>query len=154
MTDPLHIRSELTQLAVYVALRVDDWKPEYGCPAWVESRDSTCGKAPMKHVLCKRHHTIATKRKKKALEEFKAQEIRRAEHRRKMLPEWKDLLAKVEADMERYGGAPTTDRAAYGGASHPSIRRHQMQQLSDTNVQRMAKLVHRAEELRRKIGND
>lgn len=26
-------------LAGYVALRIDDWRPEHGCPAWIESAD-------------------------------------------------------------------------------------------------------------------
>lgn len=151
MTDTM--KRELA-LASYVALRLDDWKPEHGCPAWVESRDSTCGKKPAEAALCKRHKNVATKRHQKALEALQAQQAARAEYRAKMLPQWKEELAKVEADMQRYGGSPTTDRAAYGGAVHPSIRRQQLRQLSDTNVQRMARLVRKAEDLRSKIGKD
>lgn len=151
MTDIM--KTELA-LASYVALRLDDWQPAHGCPAWIESRDSQCGKAPAEAVLCKRHKTVAGKRHQKAVEKLQQEKARRAEYRAKNLPAWKAELQKVEADMQRYGGALTSDRAAYGGAAHPSIRRHQLQQLSDTNVQRMAGLVRKAEDLRSKIGKD
>ena len=139
-------------LAGYVALRMDNWNPATGCPAWVESRGDTCRKSLEEGTaLCKRHRNVAMKRHEKRKEDLLKQQAERIEYRAKMLPEWEAELAKVEADMERYGGAPTTDRAAYGGEVHPSIQRQQLRQLSDTNVQRMARLSRRAEELRRKI---
>ena len=142
-------------LAGFVALRVEDWEPEHGCPAWIESRDSQCGRKPLDDgMLCKRHRTVAVVRRDKALAARQHQAQQLAERRARMLPEWRAELAQVEADMERYGGMPTTDRAAYGGASHPSIRKAQLRQLSDTNVQRMARLSKRAQELERLIGDD
>lgn len=142
-------------LAGYVALRLDDWTPDMYCPAWVESRDTTCKRALVPGTaLCKRHRTVAVVRRDKALAARQYQAERRAQYRAKMLPEWEAELAQVEADMERYGGALTTDRAAYGGESHKSIQRHQMAQLSDTNVQRMARLSKRHQRLTELIGND
>src|SRR5690625_526287 len=103
-------------------------------------------------MLCTRHRNLALKRHEKHVKKTLKDQQQRIEYRAKMLPEWEAELAQVEADMERYGGAPTTDRAAYGGAAHPSIQRQQLRQLSDTNVQRMAKLSRRAQDLRDKIG--
>lgn len=142
-------------LASYVALRLDDWTRERGCPAWVESRDSVCAK-PVVHgtALCRRHRTVAVVRRDKLLAARQHQFQRSVQHRERMLPEWRAELAQVEADMQRYGGLPTTDRAAYGGVSHPSIQKAQLQQLSDTNVQRMARLSERAQRLQELIGND
>ena len=151
----MSIEKEEIVLASYVALRVDGWDISQGCVAWVDSRDSTCAKPPSGYsMLCKRHRNVAVKRHEKRKEEVLKQQAERAEYRARKLPEWKAELAKVEADMERYGGSPTTDRAAYGGETHPSIRKAQLRQLSDTNVQRMAKLARRAERLREQIGND
>lgn len=141
-------------LACYVALRVDDWQLEQGCAAWVESRDSTCRKPPVESaVLCKRHRNIALKRHDKRVADELVKQAERVEYRAKKLPEWEAELAKVEADMQRYGGSPTTDRAAYGGQSHPSIRRKQIQQLSDTNVRRMAELSKQWQRLTELIGD-
>jgi len=140
-------------LASYVALRVDDWTPEHGCCAWIDASDRQCGRdALTESMLCTRHRNLALKRHEKHVKKTLKDQQQRIEYRAKMLPEWEAELAQVEADMERYGGAPTTDRAAYGGAAHPSIQRQQLRQLSDTNVQRMAKLSRRAQDLRDKIG--
>ena len=141
-------------LAGYVALRVDDWQLEQGCAAWVESRDSTCGKPPLDAaLLCKRHRNIALKKLDKARRKQKQRAEVRAQFRAKMLPEWRAKREQVEALMDRYGGSPTTDRAAYGGQSHPSIRRKQLQQLSDTNVRRMAELSKQWQRLTELIGD-
>lgn len=141
-------------LAGYVALRVDDWSHDQGCAAWVESRDSTCRKPPLDAaLLCKRHRNVALKKLDAARAKQKQQAEDRAQHRAKMLPEWRAKREQVEALMDRYGGSPTNDRAAYGGASHPSIRRKQLQQLSDTNVRRMAELSKQWQRLTELIGD-
>ena len=141
-------------LAGYVALRVDDWSPEQGCAAWVESRDSTCDKPPVESaMLCTRHRNIALKKLDAARAKQKQQAEVREQFRARMLPEWRAKRDQVETLMDRYGGSPTTDRAAYGGASHPSIRRKQIQQLSDTNVRRMAELSKQWQRLTELIGD-
>lgn len=151
--EQMSVMKDELALAGYVALRVDDWEPERGCPAWIESADKQCGRAPIEGTaLCKRHRSVAVVRRDKALAAAQHRAAERVKYRAKMLPEWRAELTKVESDMERYGGAPTTDRAAYGGAAHASIQRQQLRQLSDTNVRRMAKLSRRAQELRDKIG--
>jgi hypothetical protein len=71
--------SEL-QLATHVALRVDDWKPSHGCPAWIKSKDRQCGRAPYDKdggVLCKRHRTVASRRHEKRMAELTAQILER-----------------------------------------------------------------------------
>lgn len=141
-------------LAGYVALRVDDWSISQGCCAWVEARESTCGKSPIDAaMLCKRHRNIALKRLDEARQKQKQQAEDREKYRAKMLPEWRAERERVEALMDRYGGSPTNDRAAYGGQSHPSIRRKQLQQLSDTNVRRMAELSKQWQRLTELIGD-
>src|SRR5699024_7631549 len=92
-------------LAGYVALRVDDWQLEQGCAAWVESRDSTCGKPPLDAaLLCKRHRNIALKKLDEARRKQKQRAEVRAQFRAKMLPEWRAKREQVEALMDRYGG--------------------------------------------------
>lgn len=140
-------------LAAYLALRLDDWNPEQGCSAWVESADRTCKKPVLDGTaLCKRHRNVAFKHHEKRVQTELKKQAERIEYRAKKLPEWEAELKTVEADMERYGGLPTTDRAAYGGSMHPTIRRQQLRQLSDTNVQRMARLSERQQQLVELIG--
>jgi len=141
-------------LASYVALRIDDWVPEHGCPAWIESADRQCGRQPLDTaMLCKRHRNVALKREQAARVKQKEQAARRESYRAENLPKWKAERELIEAQMERYGSPATSDRAAYGGQSHPSIRRKQLQSLSDTNVQRMAQLSQRWQRLTELIGD-
>ena len=141
-------------LASYVALRIDDWRPEHGCPAWVESADRQCARKPAESaMLCTRHRNLALKREQKARIKAKEQAERTASYRAENLPKWRAERELVEAQMERYGSPATSDRAAYGGQTHPSIRRKQLQSLSDTNVRRMADLSKRWQRLTELIGD-
>ena len=141
-------------LAGYVALRIDDWRPEHGCPAWIESADRQCGRQPVDAaMLCKRHRNVALKREQKARIKQKEQADRTASYRAENLPKWRAERELIEAQMEHYGSPATSDRAAYGGAVHPSIRRKQLQSLSDTNVRRMADLSKRWQRLTELIGD-
>jgi len=141
-------------LAGYVALRIDDWSPERGCCAWVESRGSTCGKQPVESaMLCTRHRNVALKREQAARVKHKEQAARRDSYRAENLPKWRAERELIETQMNHYGSPATTDRAAYGGATHPSIRRKQLQQFSDTNVKRMARLSERWQKLTELIGD-
>ena len=141
-------------LAGYVALRIDDWRPEHGCPAWIESADRQCGRQPVDAaMLCKRHRNVALKREQKARIKQKEQADRTKAYRAENLPKWRAERELIETQMERYGSPATSDRAAFGGASHPSIRRKQLQSLSDTNVRRMADLSQRWQRLTELIGD-
>ena len=141
-------------LASYVALRIDDWAPEHGCPAWIESADRQCGRQPVDAaMLCKRHRNVALKREQKARLKQKEQADRTKAYRAENLPKWRAERELIEAQMEHYGSPATNDRAAFGGATHPSIRRKQLQSLSDTNVRRMADLSKRWQRLTELIGD-
>ena len=141
-------------LASYVALRIDDWNISHGCVAWVESRQSTCAKPPAGYsLLCTRHRNVALRREQAARMKQKEQAARRQSYRSENLPKWKAERELIEAQMDHYGSPATTDRAAYGGATHPSIRRKQLQSLSDTNVRRMADLSKRWQRLTELIGD-
>ena len=141
-------------LAGYVALRIDDWRPEHGCPAWIESADRQCGRQPVDAaMLCKRHRNVALKREQAARIKQKEQAARTVSYRAENLPKWRAERELIEAQMDHYGSPATTDRAAFGGQAHPSIRRKQLQQLSDTNVKRMADLSKRWQRLTELIGD-
>ena len=141
-------------LASYVALRIDDWNISQGCVAWVGSRQSTCAKPPAGYsLLCARHRNVALKREQKARIKQKEQADRTKAYRVDNLPKWRAERELIEAQMEHYGSPATNDRAAFGGQAHPSIRRKQLQSLSDTNVRRMADLSKRWQRLTELIGD-
>lgn len=142
------------RLALHVALRMDDYRVSFGCPAWIESADRMCGKEPVRGYLCNRHHNVAVKRQGKALDEAAKKAREREAYRAKKLPEWKAELEKVNAEIERRDQPVVRDRAAVGGNTHPSIWKKQKAALSDTNVKRMADLWRRHEHLTKLIGSD
>lgn len=139
-------------LAMMVSLRIDDWTLEQGCPAWIESADRACGREPAKGMLCRRHHTVASRRWNQERQRREDAARDAALKRSRMIPEWQAELARVEAEIERLDQPVVRDRAAVGGAVHPSIRKAQRRLMSDANVRRMAELWRRHEELTRKIG--
>ena len=126
-----------------------------GCVAWVDSRDSFCGKPHHSGMLCKRHHGIAVKRLAAENQRRKAKaEADRAKDAA-MLPRWREELADLEqsiAALEARFSAPM-ERAATGGAVHPRIRKKQMADMNrDMKLWRqMEPKIERAEELRRFI---
>jgi len=145
------------QLLLQVALR-DDYKPSAPCPAWIESADRTCGREPTHDYLCKRHDTIARRRHADSLhretQERERQRERIRAHRAANLTKWRTRLERIESEITSFNAAGVTDRAAYTGLVHPSINRKRMAALSDSNVQRMAKLHSEAETLRKLIGTE
>src|SRR5699024_4082506 len=123
-------------------------------PAWIESADRQCGRQPVDAaMLCKRHRNVALKREQKARIKQKEQADRTKAYRAENLPKWRAERELIEAQMEHYDTPATNDRAAYGSATHPSIRRKQPQQLSNTNVRRMADLIQRCQRLTELIGD-
>lgn len=138
-------------LAMQVALRIDDWTAERGCPAWIDSADRGCGRTPAHDYLCKRHHTVALRRYEKAKQRaVKDEETRRVRNAEK-LPDWRAELERVDAEMARRDPELPGDRAAYTGVIHPTIQRQRARLLSDSNVERMAFLVRRREQLVKRI---
>lgn len=133
-----------------------NWHPT-GCVAWVESADRVCARTRAEGLLCKRHHTVAVRRFAAEVEREKTRRAKWRAHREEQLARhgdrWRAELAKIEARMRVLDPPPeTTDRAAYGGAVHPSIRRRQIARMSDARVEEMARLIRRAEVLRSKLG--
>lgn len=123
------------------------------CPAWMETAERRCGKARAIGFLCQRHHAVAVRRLQARQAADAAQAEEAAERRARKLPAWRAELDRVEARMRVLDPpADVTDRAAYTGAVHPSLRRRQARLLSDSRVEEMARLVVRAEQLRRLIG--
>lgn len=124
-----------------------------GCVAWVESRESQCGKDRKHGYLCQRHYGIAYKRTETRAQKEADARDRKAALRAVNLPKWKAELAKVEAEMDRIDPPRgDLDRAAYTGYVHPSIDKRR--RMTDAKVQKMGALVSRHQELSRLIGND
>lgn len=126
-----------------------------GCPAWVDSRDSFCGKPCHEGMLCKRHHGIAMKRATAEAERRKEKaEAGRAKDAA-MLPRWREELADLEQSIATLEARLSTpmERAAIGGAVHPRIRKKQMADMNrDMKTWRQLEpKTKRAEELRRLI---
>ena len=127
----------------------------YGCAAWVDSRDSFCGHKPHEGMLCKRHHGVAVKRLAAEVERSRAKaEADRAKDAA-MLPRWREELAALEQSIETLESrfSTTMERAAIGGAVHPRIRKKQMSDMSrDMKTWRQLEpKIQRAETLRRLI---
>ena len=126
-----------------------------GCPAWVDSRDSFCGKPHHSGMLCKRHHGIAVKRVAAEVERLKAKaEADRAKNAA-VLPRWREELADLEksiASLEARFSDPM-ERAAIGGEVHPRIRKKQMADMARgmETWRQLHPKIKRAEELRRII---
>lgn len=139
-------------LAMMVAIRIDDWTAEQGCPAWVESADRTCGRPPAEGMLCKRHHTVASRRWSRERQRREDAARDAALNRARMIPEWKAELARVERAIENVNRPVVQDRAAVGGVVHPSIRKRQRAALSDAKVRHLAALHRRRADLVQKIG--
>ncbi|MEO4039896.1 hypothetical protein V3N95_11590 (plasmid) [Micrococcaceae bacterium Sec6.3] len=154
------ITTEHLSLAGFVALRIQESDHEQGrpCIAWVESRDRRCGatRDTAGGLLCTRHKNVAAKRRAAARAKETEQKARRLERERARLPLMREELAQLEdwiARHEHVFAAPMQDRAATGGAAHPSIEKK-----VTANWNRGLKLwgtfsakSRRAEELRRRI---
>ena len=140
-----------TSIAMYVAIpRPEAWLD--GCVAWIDSADRQCRKPRVVGLLCTRHHNAAIRRMEKQAEKEKAQAARRSAYREKNLATWTARLSAVEAELSRRTSPVTTDRAAFGGATHPSIDRKRLAQLSDSNVSRVGELIRERVDLIWKIG--
>ena len=119
-------------LASHVALRIEDTDLAAGglCIAWVESRGGRCGAKREEDggLLCPRHRAVAARRRasrrasRRAKEQSRSQA--RASRERARLPHMRQELADLEAWLgrhERVFAPAVSDRAATGGAVHPSI---------------------------------
>ena len=141
---------EVTALAAQVAIGpIENWPPN--CVAWVESKDEECGKPRTKGYLCNRHHTVAEKRFEKHVSEIQARNTRIKESKAEALrthgDEWRAELTRIDSELDRRTGMPTTDRAAFGGVGHPQLIKKRDRSFSDSNVKRVSYLLQRREKL-------
>lgn len=138
-------------LALAVALdRPEHWGDD--CPAWIEAADRQCGKPREVGYLCKRHHTVATRRLAKQAEKDAARDERHRAEQERMRPEREARLATVEAEIARLDPPPpTTDPAAWGGVGHAGESRYRSRYTPD-RIHRLAELTAEADRLRRLVG--
>lgn len=129
----------------------DGWGEK--CVAWVESRDTECGKDVKHGFLCSRHTTVAKRRWEKQQEKRQARQEQRAQHRAEHLPEWRAELARIDAELAKRTKTLTTDRAFSGGVGAGQHRKHLRRQFSDANVERVGALLRRRQTLEQLIGD-
>ena len=127
------------------------------CQAWMDAADRQCSK-PTDGLLCPRHRTVAAKRVQAAVAQRRADQDRRAARRaervaaaRTQEPQNRASLERVNAELERLTAPVCADRAATGGAVHPSIARRVTAQFSDSRISKVTALTSRQERLRERI---
>ena len=94
------------------------------CLAWVDSRGELCGKPRSTGLLCTRHHNTAERRMSAAADKQAARHAAKRRRERDAAPRLRKELDQIEAWLSRHAHifeAPTSDRAASGGSTHPSI---------------------------------
>ena len=123
------------------------------CVAWVESRDTECGKDTKHGFLCSRHTTVAKRRWEKQQAKRQAREQKRAQHRAQHLPEWRSELARIDAELTKRTQPLTTDPAFSGGVGAGQHRKHLRRQFSDANIERVGALLRRRQTLEALIGD-
>lgn len=139
-------------LASMVAITPPDrWGKQ--CVAWVESRDTECGKNVKHGFLCPRHTTVAKRRWEKQQAKRQARQEQRAQHRSKRLPEWRAELDRIDAELAKRTKTLTTDRAFSGGVGTKQHKSHLRRQFSDSNVERVGALLRRRQTLEALIGD-
>lgn len=127
------------------------WHPN--CVAWVDSRDSVCGKKRTEGYLCTRHHNVAVKRFEKRVKQLEERQARIKAHREAHREEWETRLKRVNAELDRRTGAnDTPEIAATVGNVHPSIQKKKLQMLSDSNVEKVGQLLREKKDLHSKLG--
>jgi len=136
-------------IAHHVSIRPELAQPGECC-AWMEKAARRCGK-PCDGILCPLHRRVAEKRAEKWAETERINRERRRAARQRLLPEWRAELAKITAQL---AADQPLEMAAVAGNVHPSIRKRQLRGLSDSHVQKMARLAERAQQLRQQIGDD
>lgn len=123
------------------------------CVAWVDSRDSECGRDVKQGFLCARHYTVACRRLDRERAKRQDQAVKRAQHREENMPGWRDELALIDREISRRTAPITTDRAFSGGVGAEQHRKHLKRQFSDSNVKRVGELIRRRERLQALMGD-
>lgn len=139
-------------LASMVAITPPDrWEEK--CVAWVESRDTECGKDTQHGFLCSRHTTVAKRRWEKQKAKRQAQKQKRAQHRAQHMTGWLAERDRIDTEIARRTQPLTTDRAFSGGVGTEQHRKHLRRQFSDANVERVGALLRRRQALETLIGD-
>lgn len=127
------------------------------CSAWLEAAGRVCGKATDGH-LCPRHRTVARRRFEAAVDKRRAELERAAAERnerrqraRARVEGNQAQLERVEAQLARLSAPVVQDRAAVGGAVHPSIARRTEAAFSPARTQKILALSTEAQKLRAEI---
>lgn len=127
------------------------------CQAWMDSADRQCSK-DTDGLLCPRHRTVAAKRAEAAVARRRAEREKDAAERAERVraarareQSNREELARVTAELDRLTAPVVADRAATGGAVHPSIARRVAAQFSDSRVQRVTRLQDRQGHLEKQI---
>ena len=128
------------------------------CRHWIGS-DATghsCGADAAGALgFCAKHLELERRRVEKTLEKGRAKAARAEAAWREQnvprLPSMRVQLEQAEAEYARRTAPRVADRAAYGGAMHPSVRKAQASSLSDSNVARVVELERLINRLRADI---
>lgn len=128
-----------------------------GCRHWIgsDAKGHRCGAAVERFDLCAKHFAVDLERTRARLAKEKTAAAQREQawlaKNAPRLPAMRVQLERAEAEYARRTASPVADRAAVGGAMHPSIVRAQRSVLSDSNVSRVVELQKLIAQLRRDI---
>lgn len=116
------------------------------CRHWIgsDTRGHICGGTAETLDLCAKHYIVAKARVEKEIAKRRDQ-VARANaawlaRNARNVPAWRVQLERAESEYARRTGSRVEDRAAVGGAMHPSVVRAQRSALSDANVARVVEL--------------
>ena len=116
------------------------------CRHWIgtTSGGHVCG-APVEALsLCAKHYEFVKAKTRRELdarqERHERQEAAWRERNARKAPAWRAQLEQAEREYARRTQSVVADRAAVGGAMHPSIVRAQRSVLADSNVARVVEL--------------
>jgi sRNA-binding protein len=116
------------------------------CRHWIgtDMNGHICGAAVKALNLCAKHYELAKARMQRELDARQArhdrQEAAWRERNARKAPAWRAQLEQAEREYARRTQSVVADRAAVGGAMHPSIVRAQRSVLADSNVARVVEL--------------
>lgn len=116
------------------------------CRHWIgtDTNGHICGAAVEALNLCAKHYELAKAKTQRGLdarqERHDRQEAAWRERNARKAPAWRAQLAQAEREYARRTQSVVADRAAVGGAMHPSIVRAQRSVLADSNVARVVEL--------------
>ncbi|WP_162722397.1 hypothetical protein [Microbacterium sp. PM5] len=116
------------------------------CRHWIgtDANGHVCG-APVEALnLCVKHYELAKAKMRREIDSRQERhdrvEAAWRERNARKAPAWRAQLEQAEREYARRTQSVVADRAAVGGAMHPSIVRAQRSVLADSNVARVVEL--------------